>query len=72
MLIFRSEAHVERWRSFRGLPPGGTMSTQQCWQLAKAWSGDRLSPDWRRRTPDEAEAIFAAVGLTGAFWNIRG
>jgi hypothetical protein len=72
MLIFRSEAHVERWREFRQLPPGGAMSVQQCWQLAQAWYGDKLSPDWRRKTLDEAEVTLAAIGLTGPFWNLRG
>jgi hypothetical protein len=38
--------------------------------MADAWYRDRLSPDWRRRTPSEAEAVFAQVGLTGAFWAL--
>ena len=72
MLIFRSEEHIDRWCAFRELPRGGTMSTEQCWQLARAWYGDKLSPDWRRKTLDEAEATLAAIGLTDPFWNLRG
>ncbi len=71
MLLFRSEEHIDRWRRFRELPPGGTMSPEQCWQLARAWYGDKLSPDWRRKTLDEAEATLAGIGLTGPFWSLR-
>ena len=71
MLIFRSEEHVDRWCAFRELPRGGTMSPEQCWRLAQAWYADKASPDWRRRTLEEAEAVLADVGLTGAFWSLR-
>jgi hypothetical protein len=72
MLLFRSEEHIDRWCTFRGLSRGGTMSVAQCWQLARAWYGDKLSPDWRRKTLDEAEAMLAAIGLTDPFWSLRG
>ena len=32
------------------------------------WFGDYASPDWRRKTAREAEAIFRALELDGAFW----
>lgn len=48
------------------------MSPQQCWELAQAWYGDKLSPGWRRKTLDEAEATFSAIGLSTPFWNLRG
>ncbi len=71
MLLFRSEEHIDRWCAFRGLPRGGTMSVAQCWQLARAWYGDKLRPDWRRKSLEEAEATLAAIGLTGPFWRLR-
>ncbi len=71
MRIFRSEEHIDRWRAFRDLPPGGTMTPEQCWRLAQAWYADKLSPDWRRKTLDAAEAPLAGVGLTGPFWDLR-
>ncbi len=71
MLIFRSEEHIDNWCSFRGLPRGGTMSPEQCWRLALAWYGDKLSPDWRRKTIDEAEGALAGAGLGGPFWRLR-
>jgi hypothetical protein len=29
-----------------------------------------MDPEWRRRTPQEATAAFASIGLTGDFWNV--
>ena len=71
MRLFRSEEHIERWRTARDLSPGGTMTPEQCWRLAQAWYADKLSPDWRRKSLDEAEATLAAIGLTDPFWNLR-
>ena len=66
MLIFRGEEHVER----AGQQPGAFFTPQQAWQLADAWYRDRADPSWRRKTADEAEAVFASVGLTGDFWRL--
>jgi hypothetical protein len=72
MLVFRSEEHVDRWARDWGLPRGGLLSLEQCWQLARAWyAADRRRPDWRRLTLDEAEARLGEIGLTGAFWRLR-
>ena len=71
MLIFRSEDHIDGWCAFRELPRGGAMSPEQCWQLARAWYSDKLSPDWRRKTLEESEAMLAGIGLTEPFWSLR-
>ncbi len=71
MRLFRSEEHIDRWRTVRDLPRGGTMTPVQCWQLAQAWYADKLSPDWRRKPVAEAEATLAGIGLTDPFWNLR-
>ena len=71
MLAFRSEEHVERWCRKRRVPIGAIFSLEQAWRLGRAWYADKLSPDWRRATPEEAEAIFAEIGLTGDFWSLR-
>ena len=71
MLAFRSESHVERWLEQRQLPRGGVLSLGQLWQLADAWYADRLAPDWRRRTPEEAERLFADLGFESGFWTLR-
>ncbi len=70
MLLFRSEEHVRRWSERRGNPMGATLTPDQGWRLAKAWYADRLSPDWSRKTPDEAQAVFDSIGLVGEFWAL--
>lgn len=70
MLAFRSEAHVDRWCEARRVPRGASFSLEQASQLGRSWYGDKLSPDWRRATPAEAEAEFASIGLTGDFWRL--
>jgi hypothetical protein len=70
MLLFRSEQHVDRWCSQWGRARGGTLSLGQGWKLARLWYGDRLSPDWRPKTPSEAESVFRDVGLVGEFWKL--
>jgi hypothetical protein len=72
MLLFRSEEHVERWGRQWGLPRGAVITPEQAWQLADAYYGpDRRAPEWRRRNLEETEALFADLGLTGSFWNLR-
>ena len=72
MLLFRSEEHVDRWCAAREIPRGATMTPAQCWALARGWYADKLDPAWRRKTPDEAEKLFAEIGLAGPFWSVRG
>lgn len=71
MLAFRSEEHVDSWVEDRGLSRGALFTPEQQWRLADAWYTGRLSPDWRRRTPAEAETLFGGLGLTGDFWRLR-
>jgi hypothetical protein len=70
MLAFRSEGHVDRWCSTRRVLRGASFSLGQAWRLGETWYADKLSPDWRRATPAEAEATFASIGLTGDFWRL--
>jgi Alkylmercury lyase len=70
MLAFRSEEHVGRWSEQRHIPVGALFTPEQMWQLAHAWYADRLTPDWRRRTPKESESLFSEIGLTGEFWRL--
>jgi len=72
MLLFRSEEHRDTWLTARDLTHGATLSVAQQWDLARVWYRDRMSPEWRRRTPDEAQAVFESLGLTGAFWRLSG
>jgi hypothetical protein len=61
---------VGRWCAVRNLARGALMTLPQAWELSRQWYGDRLSPDFRRPTVDQAHGIFANVGLTGAFWTL--
>jgi hypothetical protein len=70
MLAFRSEAHVESWCRARRIEPGATFSLEQAWQLGRAWYADKLSPDWRRASAAEAEAVLSGIGLAGDFWRL--
>jgi len=68
MNLFRSEEHVTRWLA--GRPPGASLSAAKLSELAHAWWGDRLAPDWRPHTRDQNQAILDGLGLTGAFWRL--
>jgi hypothetical protein len=70
MLLFRSEEHVDRWSRARDIPKGAVFGADRLWGLATAWYRDRMLPEWRRRTAEEAEAVFASIGLTGDFWQL--
>ena len=71
MLAFRSEEHVDRWLEQRRIEKGALFTPEQLWRLAVAWYADRMSPGWRRRSAEESEALFAELGLEGAFWRLR-
>ena len=70
MLLFRSEEHVDSWNRRRDIATGATLTLNQQWELARIWYADRMAPEWRRRTAEEAEAVFASLGLTGEFWRL--
>lgn len=72
MLIFRSEEHLAKWLKDWHMSQGAILSLEQCWQLAQAFYGpDRRAPEWRRKTVDEIEALFAELGFTSPFWRLR-
>ncbi len=71
MLLFRSEEHIDNWCEMWSQPRGGTLTLEQTWQLAQAWYGqDRRDTDWRRKTLQEAMAIFGEIGMAGPFWQL--
>ncbi len=68
MLVFRSEAHVNDWLAER--PAGATIPIRKLAELAAAWWGDRLAPDWRPRNREQGQAILDHLGLSGPFWSL--
>jgi hypothetical protein len=70
MSIFRSEDHALRWTRANGHEIGALVPLAQVWRLATAWYADPRRGDWCPRSRDEAQAVIASVGLTGAFWEL--
>ena len=68
MLVFRSEAHVTSWLD--GRPPGATISISKLAELAEAWWGNRLAPEWQPRTREQSQAILDRIELSGPFWSL--
>ena len=58
------------WCAARGVNRGATMTLPQAWELSQKWYGNRLEPDFRRPTREEAIEIFESVGLRGDFWRL--
>ena len=68
MNLFRSEEHITRW--LNGRPAGTTLSVSKLCDLAHAWWGDRLAPDWRPHTRAQNQSILDDLGLTEPFWQL--
>ncbi len=68
MNLFRSEEHVDRWLG--GRDPGATISVAKLSELAVAWWGDRLAPDWLPHTREQNAEILSRVGLRDEFWRL--
>ena len=67
MRLFRSEDHARRWTQSRVFD---VITLAQAAALARAWYAKKLTPDWRRHTPEEAEALFTKLGLDLRFWKL--
>ena len=72
ILFFSSESQIEQWAARHGRPKGAILNMPTALRLAQRWFGDYAQPDWRRKTPEQAEAIFSELGLDPGFWNISG
>jgi hypothetical protein len=70
ILFFSSEARIESWRSRHGHPRGSFLHLDVANRLAELWFGDYSSPDWVRKTPERANAIFSELGLDRSFWKL--
>ncbi len=70
MNLFRSEEHIDCWLGTR--VPGTTIPVTKLCELAHAWWGNRIDPNWQPRTREQNQAILNGLGLTDAFWNLSG
>ena len=69
ILFFSDEARVSAWCARHGRPKGALLKMAHALKLAERWFGDYACPDWRRKTPREADEIFGELGLDSGFWN---
>jgi hypothetical protein len=60
--VRRSEWAIDSWCERSGVPRGKALP--KTWKLARAWYGDRLSPDFEGRTTEQAEEIFGRPRAT--------
>jgi Alkylmercury lyase len=69
--LFCSAEHVTEWLARTGTERGEVLDLPALWRLATGWYAGRLTPGYRRRTPVQAAAFFASIGLTSDFWRTR-
>ncbi len=68
---FRTEADVDSWCARHALPKGATLTMPALWRFASDWYGNYLAAGWRKRTPEEARALFEKHHFSGSFWRIE-
>ena len=71
ILFFSTEARIDAWCTRHGRPKGSILPMTKALALAELWFGDYFSPDWVRKTPAQAKAIFDELALEPAFWNLN-
>lgn len=71
ILFFANESQVDQWSLRHGRPRGAMLDMPKALSLADGWFGDYASPDWRRKTPEQALAIFEELELDPAFWTLQ-
>ena len=72
ILFFSSKEKIGTWGKRHEHPTGSILDIKTGVGLAKRWFGDYASPEWRRKTPDQAAKIFDELGLDRSFWDIPG
>ena len=70
MLLFQSEAWIDKWCKRNNLDRGEVLTINQVWELSKLWYDKRLSLDYHGRSIEQAQEIFRQVGLKSEFWYV--
>jgi len=68
MVLLRSQEEVDDWCRATGEPNGEIVPLAWVWELSRAWFGDRMKPEYRVRSLDDAHEIFRDIGLISDFW----
>ena len=72
ILFFSSSEKIDSWCARHNRPGGAILNMETGIALAQEWFGDYASPDWRRKTPEQARAIFEKLNLDSQFWKMPG
>lgn len=67
---FRSEADIADWCERHGLPRGAIVPLPRMCRFAADWYGNYLQKPWKKRSSEEAKALFAQHGFEGDFWRL--
>ena len=71
MLFFQSEESLNEWLLSNKAERGAVISIELLWKLSQRWYQNRMSPDYRGRTTEQAREIFKELGLTSEFWQVQ-
>ena len=69
MMLFRSEEDIDGWCAMTSEPRGEIVPLAQIWELSKRWYGNRMDPNFRGRSAEQATEVFRQAGLTSDFWR---
>jgi hypothetical protein len=70
MLLFQSEAWIDKWCKRNKLVRGEVLTLDQVWELSKLWYGNRMSIDYHGRSMEQVAEIFRQAGLRSSFWYV--
>lgn len=71
MLLFQSEAWIDKWCKRNNLSRGEVLTLDQVWELSKLWYQDRMSIDYHGRSMEQVAEIFRQAGLKSEFWYLQ-
>jgi hypothetical protein len=72
ILFFSAQAKIDAWCTRHGRPKGAVLDIETGILLAERWFGDYAMPEWRRKTREQALAVFTELRLDPSFWNMDG
>jgi hypothetical protein len=70
ILFFSSPQKIDSWCAHHGHPRGAVLGIETGIALAEEWFEDYASPQWRRKSPQQARSIFEKLNLDPQFWNM--
>ena len=61
---------MERWLHLSDTEAGYVAAAQTMYDMSGDWYEGRMDESWNPPSPEVAESIFEAHGLTGEFWSL--